>query len=307
MPCRHSGSTPSSAAAQRAAANDGVIDHGELLELGLTRRQIDGWLATARLHALHDGVYALGHTAISRRGRWIAALRSARPGAALCGRSGAYHRGLSVREGPATEIWVPVAGRRNRDGVVIHAARLVSEDIELVRGLPVLSLSYLLLQLASSVSTRVLDSLMAEAAHEGLSARQLNGQIERSRGKRGVCALRLAADGYRGDQPTRSVPEADFVLLCQRYRLPAPAVNVPIGDFEVDFFWPEAGLIVEIDGFGPHRGRERFEGDRERAVKLRLSGYEYLPFTPRQLRDRRKWVAQSVESAYRRRLSRSRD
>lgn len=295
--------TPDASAAKLADANEGVVDRDELLALGLSRRQIDGWLAKGRLHRLHEGVYVLGHRAISRRGRWIAALRAGGPNAALCGRSGASCRGLSIREGAAVEVCVPPTGRRSVGGIAIHAARLDPEEAGLFKGLPVASLAYPLLQLASTVSERTLETLMAEASHMGMSASALEGQIQRARGRRGVRALRLAADGYRGDEATRSVPEADFMLLCQRRGIPPPVVNVPVGDFEVDFLWPEATLIVDIDGFGPHRRRERFEGDRARAVKLRLSGYEYLPFTPRQVRDRSNWVARSVLTAYRQRIA----
>ena len=298
MPSRNpDDADPDVALARLAGGNSGVVDHGELLSLGLTRHEIAGRLAKGRLHAIHRGVYAVGHANLTRRGRWTAALRAAGPGSLLCGFSGGALRGLSVDDHGVSHVCVPATGRRQQRALRVRTADLTSAERGSFRGLPVVSLPRLLLELAAEVGQRKLDILMAEAAHIGMGSEALDEQLRRSGGCRGVRALRAAADGYRGDEPTRSPPEAAFLLTCGRLGITAPLVNVPIGDREVDFFWPDIGLIVEIDGFGPHRHRERFEGDRERAVELRLAGYEYLPFTPRQVERRAEWVARCVVRA----------
>lgn len=286
--------------ARVAAQNDGIVDHLELIALGLSRYEIRGRIERGRLHVLHRGVYAVGHRAISRRGRWIAALRAHGEGSLLARRSAAAHVGLSVIEGPRVEICRPPTGRRRRDGISVQAVELPVEDRSVHRGLPVVAAPRLLLDLAPIVGERRLRTLVAEASHRGLlPPDRLASLLERSAGRRGVRAMRLATEGYRDTEQTRSVPEASFVLLCRRFGLPDPAVNVPVGDLEVDFLWPQHRLIVEIDGFRPHGNRDRFEGDRERAVHFRLSSYEYLPFTPRQVNGRPDWVARCVATALR--------
>ncbi len=40
----------------------------------------------------------------------------------------------------------------------------------------------------------------------------------------------------------------------------------------VDFYWPEADLIVEVDSYGYHRGRPRFESDRRNDTIHALAG-----------------------------------
>lgn len=287
--------------ARRAERSEGIVDHDELRGLGLSADQIQRRVTCGRLRPIHRGVYAVGHGAISRRGRRIAALRACGPDSLLARRSAAAHIGLSVREGSRVDVCVPATGRRARNGIELQAVEMLPEDRGRHRGLPVVAAPRLLLDLASLVSDQQLRVLVAEASHRGLlPPRELNSLIERSAGRSGIAALRDATEGYRDTERTRSVPEASFVLLCRRHGLPDPAVNVPIGDREVDFLWPEARLIVEVDGFGPHRHRDRFEGDRERAVHFRLLGYEYLPFTPRQLHGREQWVASSVATALRR-------
>jgi hypothetical protein len=281
--------------ARLAAARSGVVSHTELLAGGLSDQQIWRRLQSGRLRRVHRGVYAIGGADLPARGRWQAALLAAGQGAALSHRSGGAAVGLSVHEGPDVELTVPPSGRLSPPGLVVHATRLEAGEIVEHRGLPVLAAPRLMLSLASIVSLPELERLVAEAAHKGiLDPTGLEELLDRCRGRRGIRALRIASEGFCDVSRTRSVPEGRFQLLCSRYGIPPPCVNVPVGDREVDFFWPEERLIVEIDGFSAHRHRSRFESDRARAVELRLDGYEYLPFTPRQLDARVVWVARAV-------------
>ncbi len=284
--------------AELAAASSGIVDRAELDALGISPDEIAYRLQIGRLHRLHRGVYAVGHRSVDRRGRWIAALRACGPQSALCGWSGAAISGLSVIEDARVEVCVPHTGRLDCPGIRLHRAALRSADRAIRDGLPVMAMPRLLLHLASRVGERRLEKLVAEASHRGLlEARATVDLLRRARGHRGIRALRLACEGYLGQSPTRSPPEAAFIALCRRHRLPEPLVNVPVLEFEVDFLWPRARLVVEVDGFSSHRHRHQFERDRLRAVTLRGAGYEYLAFTPRQLGERSEWVVESVRAA----------
>jgi very-short-patch-repair endonuclease len=109
--------------------------------------------------------------------------------------------------------------------------------------------------------------------------------------KRFAAALReaeflgLSIDPDLDPDGTRSDMEAAFLGLCRRHRLPKPEVNVRIGEFDVDFLWPERRLAVEVDGWDSHRTRAAFEADRARDLKLKLLGFDVLRFTWRQPRD----------------------
>ena len=52
---------------------------GQLLWAGLSRSGIKRWAAAGRLHRLYRGVYAVGHTNLSREGQWIAAVLACGP------------------------------------------------------------------------------------------------------------------------------------------------------------------------------------------------------------------------------------
>ena len=65
--------------------------------------------------------------------------------------------------------------------------------------------------------------------------------------------------------PTRSVLEASFCDLVHRASLQCPQLNVLLrGErytHEVDAYWPEHRLVVELDGFAFHRTRRDHERD----------------------------------------------
>jgi Protein of unknown function (DUF559)/Transcriptional regulator, AbiEi antitoxin len=56
---------------QLAERQHGVVARHQLSELGIGRRAIGSRLAAGRLHAIHRGVYAVGHRVLSARGRWM--------------------------------------------------------------------------------------------------------------------------------------------------------------------------------------------------------------------------------------------
>ncbi len=68
---------PSTAAgeiAEIAHRQHGVVAHRQLVAAGLNPSTISRWARAGHLHRLHRGVYAVGHTDLSRHGRWLAAV-----------------------------------------------------------------------------------------------------------------------------------------------------------------------------------------------------------------------------------------
>ncbi len=64
-----------------------------------------------------------------------------------------------------------------------------------------------------------------------------------------------------------------------------PEVNARINSLIVDFVWRERRLIVETDGYKYHSGREAFEDDRDRDLKLKALGFEVVRLSYRQVVD----------------------
>jgi hypothetical protein len=64
--------------------------------------------------------------------------------------------------------------------------------------------------------------------------------------------------------PTRSGFEDDFKVFAAKYGLPTPLTNVYVNGREVDAYFPDHNLIVELDGPQYHSDEAAFEDDRER-------------------------------------------
>ena len=94
----------------------------------------------------------------------------------------------------------------------------------------------------------------------------------------------IAVDLYRPDPTvTRSGLERRFRALLRRSGLPRPSMNFVVAGYELDCYWPEHLLAVELDTYGTHGSRLSFEEDRKRQRKLGLLGITLERVTDRQL------------------------
>jgi very-short-patch-repair endonuclease len=113
--------TPDQICARIAARQHGVVRYDQLRWAGLVPSAITRRVRSGRLHRLHRGVYAVGHTDLSREGRWIAAVFACGEGAVLSHGSAAALWRLSPTCPPLAHVTVPgTTGRRRRKGIVLH-------------------------------------------------------------------------------------------------------------------------------------------------------------------------------------------
>jgi hypothetical protein len=98
------------------------VGRGQLMALGFTRREIEGLVKSRRLIRVHQGVYAVGHEALSDRGRMLAALLAAGPGAALSHRTAAYLWKLIPSMPQFIEVTLTDRAPRTRNGLRVHRA-----------------------------------------------------------------------------------------------------------------------------------------------------------------------------------------
>jgi very-short-patch-repair endonuclease len=109
--------------------------------------------------------------------------------------------------------------------------------------------------------------------------------LDRYHGRRGIGRLKKLLEDADPPTLTRSEAEERFLALVRAAGLPAPEVNVRIHGHEVDFFWRDQGLVVEVDGFQFHSSRNAFERDRRRDAELQSAGLRVLRVTWRQIID----------------------
>jgi very-short-patch-repair endonuclease len=113
--------------------------------------------------------------------------------------------------------------------------------------------------------------------------------------------LGLPIDEESAKDRTRSDLERDFLLLCNRHRIPTPEVNVRIGSYLVDFIWRERWLVVETDSYRYHGGRAAFQDDRDRDLELKDLGYEVVRLSERQINQESDRVAKTLAALLRNR------
>ena len=82
---------------------------------------------------------------------------------------------------------------------------------------------------------------------------------------------------------TRSHAEERVLALIRQAGLPAPQVNARLHGYEVDFYWPDHHLVLEVDGYAFHSTRRRFEHDHRKDGGLRDRGEDVIRVTARQV------------------------
>lgn len=291
---------PDIAAAAIAARQHGVVSVGQLRRVGLDKHGVRHRVRVGRLHCVHRGVYALGHLALSAEGRWTAAVLAAgtrggavRKGAGYADAAGGdplggptmsvlEYWGAALSHRSAAELWgllgsgngpVDVSipgdtGRARRSGIRLHRSRLLLPAAVTSRnGIPVTTPA----------------GTISDLRRVSTGKRRLITPRELRRAIRQANVLGLPIEEGDRRKRERSDLEEDFLALCCRHRLPAPEVNVRVGEHLVDFLWREKRLVVETDGYIYHRGRAAFEDDRTRDLDLRRLGYDVMHFADSQI------------------------
>jgi hypothetical protein len=272
-----------------AEAQHGVVGRQQLRDLGFAASSIDSRLRRGALLPVHRGVYGVGHTAMSREGRWMAAVLASGSAAVLSHRS-AGQLWRIVSGGGAPEVTRPTASRAN-PRIRMHRSQLLIDEIEEVEGIPVTSVSRTLLDLGALLSRQRLESALNEAEVRRLTSRiSLPELLRRYPRRHGSAVLRsLLGEAAESRGITKRELEARFAAFVATHDLPRPRRNADVAVrgrfFNVDCLWAERRLIVELDGRAVHATRRAFEADRERDRVLSAEGWRVARVTWRQLRD----------------------
>jgi hypothetical protein len=275
--------------ARLAAHQHGVVSTQQLLALGMTRKEIHGRSARGSLHSLHRGVYAVGHRKLTRDGHLQAALLAAGDGAFLSHRTAAALHGLRNLNLRHIDVTVPHANSGKRSGVVIHRVTRVPGRGEItdVNGLPLSTVPRTLIDLASLETVTELDRLITEAARRQiLNHDRMEELIARHARRPGLGKLKLAYADYRPWPDRNSGLERSFDrVLAKHPEIPEPLRNFWLGPWELDHYWPEQGLVLELDGRPYHIAVRDMERDRFRDAQLLRQGIRTLRITDRRYND----------------------
>lgn len=210
--------------AELAARQHGVVWAAHLRGLGLTPPGIEARVRARRLFRVHRGLYAVGHTALTPRGRELAAVLACGPGARLSHRSAASLWALLRSSGRRIDVTAP-RSRKPRAGITLHRSRSIHpDDVDRFDGIPVTSVARTLVDVAGGLSRADLAEAVNNSVVLGLfDLGSVHATLDRLPGRRGAGRLHDVLQTYVPEPRfTRSTAERLLLRLCHEHGLPRP-------------------------------------------------------------------------------------
>jgi len=239
----------------------------------------------------------------------MAAVLAYGPTAVLSHRSAAALWGLRADPATRIDVTVPGSSRKSRGHIRVHRARrLDPEDVTVIDGIPVTSLPRTLIDLAAVVYRETLIKVIeASERRELFDLEAIDNAIARVPTGKGVKRLRSALAAYRPPPTTKSRLERDVLKRLHARGVPEPHINSIVHGEEADLHWPNARLVVELDGAPYHRSPRELARDRRKDVIWRRNDELVLRFTDDQLEENMDGAIGDIVALYeRRRLRRPR-
>lgn len=215
--------------------------------------------------------------------------------AAALWRIGAERRGL-------VEISLPSSPRRRCPGIRIHRRPSLNlqRDLTTEYGIPVTTPVQTLIDMSLRLDRAGVERVINEADKYNLThPPQLREALYARAGEPGVAKLRQILD-RRTFRLTKEELERRFLPLARKAGLPVPLTGQFVNEFEVDFYWPDLGLVVETDGLRYHRTPAEQARDRLRDQAHTAAGLTQLRFTHEQVRYEPKYVTRILAQTARR-------
>jgi very-short-patch-repair endonuclease len=263
----------------------GVISSDQLREIGYTPQAIHHRIRTGRLYPLHRGVYVVGRPHATDHGRWMAAVIACSAGAVLSHSSAAALWRMGPEKRGLVELSLTSLSRRSRPGLQIHQRpALKDRGITTEYGIPVTTPVQTLIDMSLRLDRSDIERMINEADKYNLAHPPgLRRALDERKGEPGVARLRHILD-RRTFRLTKEELERRFLPLARRAGLPVPLTGQFVNEFEVDFYWPDLGLVVETDGLRYHRTPAEQARDRLRDQAHTAAGLTQLRFTHEQVR-----------------------
>src|SRR4051794_33422180 len=263
----------------------GVISRRQLLAFGFTPDAIKHRISIGRLHRIRRGVYSVGRPVVDDKGRWMAAVLACGDDAVLSHSSAAALWRFAAELRSEIELSLASQSHRNLPGLRIHRrASLQPRDVTTEYGIPVTTPVKTLIDMSLRLDRGGVERMINEADKYNLThPPQLREALDSRSGEPGVAKLRFILD-RRTFRLTKEELERRFLPLSRKAGLPVPLTGQRVNEFEVDFYWPDLGLVVETDGLRYHRTPAEQARDRLRDQTHTAAGLTPLRFTHEQVR-----------------------
>jgi hypothetical protein len=175
-------------------------------------------------------------------------------------------------------IEVTMVGDRaySRPGLIMH--RTVKppapQDIRTVAPLRYSSVPRLLVELAPRETLEELNRLITEAVRKRkLNFQAMEEALAGHARRPGLARLKAALHAYRPRPDRKSDLEREFdAWLVDHPEIPEPLRNVHLDRWELDCWWPEQRVALELDGRDYHTAVSEMDRDRLKDTKLQIIG-----------------------------------
>ena len=228
-------------------------------------------------------MYAVTLAPLAARGRYLGAVMACGRRASLSHRSAADDWGVRPNA-MRLEVTVPHDGGR-AEGVRVYRTRMLDpQDFTIRDGIPVTSVARTLLDLSAVVRPNDLAVAIDRAERLGLfDLTAVVDVLDRARGRRGARALRRAIAAYEPSTQKSELERRFKELVETAPDIPRPTFNALVGGesgtHEVDAYWPDERLAVQLDGLEFHRTRRDREHDAASDADLELAGHRVMRLT----------------------------
>jgi very-short-patch-repair endonuclease len=275
---------PEAAIAALAARQHGVVARWQLLAAGMTPAAIDWQLRRGRLHLLCRGIYRVGPLAQPLARQMMAVLLCG-PTAHLSHDHAAALLGVLARRAPDRIAVTGLHSRRVPGWIRLHRVRMLPEDETTTHDhIPITSPARTLLDLAGSAPAAEVEHAMIETLRRRLAGEaQIAELLARYPRRAGTPLLRRLLERAGNPQLTRSEAERILRELIRSAEIAMPVMNVRVQGYQVDAYWREERVVVEVDGFALHSSHAAFQRDRRRDADLIAAGITVVRVTWHQL------------------------
>ncbi len=231
-----------------------MLTRRDLDRLGFSKMGIEHRVSTGRLHLISPGVYVVGRPELTPNGRWMAAVLACGDDAVLSHRSAAELWGIGREREGRIDVSIRRRSKIARRGVLVRA-RPTLPEVSVVRrfGIPVTNPVQTLIDLATELKPMRLERAVNQAdVHDLVDPETLRTALDEHVGEPGVKRLRTMLDRH-----TFRLSDSDLEILfrplVRAAAYPSPLSKHWVLGFEVDFWFPDLGLVVETDGLRYHR------------------------------------------------------
>ena len=186
------------------------------------------------------------------------------------------------------QLAVPYNRAPHRVDHVVHRMKAFNKlDFDNVHGIPCLSATRTLIEIARTEVPKQLTVALDSAIRDGLTTEDFlhRRMMElRTRGRPGLDKLLQVMAGAELSRGGHSWLERTFLELLGELGLPRPVTQQVMAQrrnkmIRVDCHFPGTNVIVELLGYEHHRTTMQMENDAERLNRLQLDGFAAMQFT----------------------------